>query len=74
MIVQTRQAFSLALFCGMILVMKFENLDKQVELLSIIVDGCKRHPAYRAIRPATGHCKPCVGMWQARQEMEDLGK
>ena len=74
MIVQTRPAFSLALFCGMILVMKFENLDKQVELLSIIVDGCKRHPAYRAIRPATGHCKPCVGMWQARQEMEDLGK
>ena len=74
MIVQTRPAFSLALFCGMILVMKVENLDKQVELLSIIVDGCKRHPAYRAIRPATGHSKPCIGMWQARQEMEDLGK
>ena len=74
MIVQTRPAFSLALFCGMILVMKVENLDKQVELLGIIVDGCKGHPAYNAIRPATGHCKPCVGMWWTRQEMEDLSK
>ena len=61
MIVQTRPAFSLALFCGMILVMRVENLDKQVELLSIIVDDCKRYPAYTAIRPATGHCKPVLG-------------
>ena len=54
--------------------MKVENLEKQVELLSILVDGCKKHPAYRAIRPATGNCKPCVEMWQARQELEDLDK
>ena len=54
--------------------MKVENLEKQVELLSILVDGCKKHPAYRVIRPATGHYKPCVEMWQARQELEYLDK
>ena len=54
--------------------MKTDNLEKQVKLLSILVDGCKKHPAYRAIRPATGRCKPCVDMWQARQELEELNK
>ena len=54
--------------------MKTEDLEKQVELLSVLVDGCKKHPAYRAIRPATGRCKPCVDMWQARQELEELNK
>ena len=54
--------------------MKVDDLEKQVELLSILVDGCKKHPAYRAIRPDTGHCKPGVEMWQARQELEDLDK
>ena len=60
-----RWSFSVAAF----LVMKTDNLEKQVKLLSILVDGCKKHPAYRAIRPATGRCKPCVDMWQARQDM-----
>ena len=55
--------------------MKNEDLEKQVELLSILADGCKKHPACRAIRPATGRCcKPCVDMWQARQELEELNK
>ena len=54
--------------------MKTDNLEKQVKLLSILVDGCKKHPAYRAIRLATGRCKPCVDMWQARQELEELNK
>ena len=54
--------------------MKVDGLEKQVDLLSILVDGCKKHPAYRAIRPATGLCKPCVEKWQARQELEDLDK
>ena len=52
--------------------MKTDNLEKQVKLLSILVDGCKKHPAYRAIRLATGRCKPCVDMWQARQGLEEL--
>ena len=54
--------------------MKTDNLEKQVKFLSVLVDGCKKHPAYRAIRPATGRCKPCVDMWQARQELEKLNK
>ena len=54
--------------------MKTDNLEKQVKLLSVLVDGCKKHPAYRAIRPATGRCKPCVDMWQAKQELEELNK
>ena len=60
--------------CGKVFTMKTDNLEKQVKLLSVLVDGCKKHPAYRAIRPATGRCKPCVVMWQARQELEDLNK
>ena len=43
--------------------------DRKIELLTILVDGCKRHPAYRAIRPAAGKCEPCVIMWKARSEL-----
>jgi hypothetical protein len=53
---------------------KTDNLERQVKLLSVLVDGCKKHPAYRAIRPATGRCKPCFYMWQARQELKELDK
>ena len=28
--------------------------DLKIELLTILADGCKKHPAYRALRPATG--------------------
>ena len=61
-------------FFWQVFTMKTDNLEKQVKLLSVLVDGCKKHPAYRAIRPATGRCKPCVDMWQARQELEELNK
>jgi hypothetical protein len=54
-------------FAAAFLVIKTDNLEKQVKLLSVLVDGCKKHPAYRAIRP-------CVDMWQARQELEELNK
>ena len=49
--------------------MNIEILEKQVDLLTVLVNGCKKHPAYRAIRPATGNCAPCVKMWQARIEL-----
>tara|TARA_B100001059_G_scaffold23704_1_gene19040 strand:+ start:1647 stop:1811 length:165 start_codon:yes stop_codon:yes gene_type:complete len=52
--------------------MKTEVLKKQIELLGILVNGCKRHPAYRAIRPATGRCEPCVKIWQAKLELRKL--
>ena len=72
--VTSNSAFALASFCDNILIMKVETLEKQVALLRILVDGCKKHPAYRAIRPATSRCKPCVEMWQARQELKELNK
>ena len=31
-----------------------ESLKKQVQLMRVLVTGCKKHPAYRAIRPITG--------------------
>jgi hypothetical protein len=54
--------------------MKTDNIEKQVKLLSVLVDGCKEHPAYTAIRPTTGRCKPRVDMEQARQKLEELDK
>ena len=49
-----------------------KKLLRKIELLEILVKGCRLHPAYRAIRPATGRCLPCVEMWSARQELNDL--
>ena len=49
-----------------------DNRDLKIELLTILAVGCKKHPAYRALRPATGMCKPCVRMWQARQKLQEL--
>lgn len=56
------------------MILQTDNLEKQFELLRILANGCKKHPAYRAIRPATGRCQPCVEMWWARQELEELNK
>jgi len=50
------------------------TLKEQVRLLKILVAGCKKHPAYRAIRPATGNCEPCAKMWKARLELNSLEK
>ena len=54
--------------------MDVESLKKQVQLMRVLVAGCKKHPAYRAIRPATGNCEPCVKMWTARLELNDMEK
>ena len=50
------------------------KLLRKIELLDILVKGCRVHPVYRAIRPATGRCLPCVEMWEARQELNDFEK
>ena len=52
--------------------MKTDNLEKQVKFLSVLVDGCKKHPAYRAIRKATERCEECVFVWQARVKLNKL--
>ena len=54
--------------------MDVENLKKQVQLFRVLVSGCKKHPAYRAIRPATGNCEPCVKMWRAQQALSSFEK
>ena len=48
------------------------KLEKEVELLKILAKGCKKHPAYRAIRKATERCEECVVVWQARMELNKL--
>ena len=45
------------------------KLEKQIELLGILAKGCKKHPAYRAIRKATGRCEECIYVWKARVEL-----
>lgn len=53
---------------------KYDMKEKEIIThSSILVEGCKKHSAYRAIRPATGKCAPCVKMWQARQALIALG-
>ena len=47
------------------------KLIQRVELLEVLAKGCRVHPAYRAIRPATGGCLPCVDMWEARKKLND---
>ena len=45
--------------------------QRQIELLKILAKGCKKHPAYRAIRKATERCEECVLVWQARVELNN---
>ena len=46
--------------------------QRLIDLLKILAKGCKKHPAYRAIRKATEQCEECVVVWQARVELYKL--
>jgi len=46
------------------------NGPRKIELLEILAEGCRVHPAYRARRAATQQCKPCVVVWEARCELK----
>ena len=46
--------------------------QRKVELLKILAEGCRKHPAYRARRPATGNCQRCVVVWSARLELNNI--
>ena len=48
--------------------------QRQIKLLKILAKGCKKHPAYRAIRKATQRCEECVYVWEARVELNTLEK
>ena len=49
-----------------------DKLERKLELLKILVKGCKKHPAYRAIRKASERCEECVVVWQARVDLNVL--
>ena len=46
--------------------------NRKIELLTILAEGCRKHPAYRARRPATGRCRECGVVWNARLELNDM--
>ena len=52
--------------------MNNRKLERQIDLLKILVKGCKKHPAYRAIRKATERCEECVVVWQARVKLNEM--
>ena len=52
--------------------MKININQRQIELLKILAKGCKKHPAYRAVRKASERCEECVVVWQARVELNEL--
>ena len=52
--------------------MKQNTELRQIVLLKILAKGCKKHPAYRAIRKATERCEECVIIWKATVELDTL--
>ena len=52
--------------------MKEDIYQRQIKLLKILAKGCKKHPAYRAIRKATGRCEECVVIWNARVKLDKI--
>ena len=46
--------------------------QRLIDLLKILAKGCKKYPAYRAVRKATERCEECVFFWQARVELNKL--
>ena len=49
-----------------------QQLNRKIELLRILAEGCRKHPAYRARRAATQRCQECVVVWNARIELNDM--
>jgi hypothetical protein len=46
--------------------------SRQIELLTILAEGCKKHPAYRARRRPGVECVPCAEMWEARAALNEI--
>ena len=49
-----------------------QQLNRKIEILRILAEGCRKHPAYRARRAATQRCQECVVVWNARIELNDM--
>ncbi len=52
--------------------MSEDQSKRKIELLQILAEGCRKHPAYRARRAATQRCQECVVVWDARLELNDM--
>ena len=52
--------------------MNADQSYRNIKLLKILAEGCRKHPAYRARRPATGRCEECVVVWNARLELNQM--
>lgn len=52
--------------------MSNDTLIKNIELLEVLVEGCRTHPACRARRSATGNCTNCVVVLTAQQQLKEL--
>ena len=46
--------------------------EATIKNLRILAEGCRTHPAYRARRPASGNCEPCMRMYEARLRLNAL--
>ena len=46
--------------------------QRKIELLQILAEGCRKHPAYCARRAATQRCQECVVVWNERLELNDM--
>ncbi len=49
-----------------------EKTEATIKNLRILAEGCRTHPAYRARRRATGRCEPCMRMYEARLQLNEL--
>jgi hypothetical protein len=51
-----------------------EREKRKIELLEILSEGCRKHPAYRARRKVRIFCEDCVQLWNARVELTLLNE
>ena len=52
--------------------MEDDKSSRKIKPLKILAEGCRKHPACRARRPATQRCPECVAVWNARLELNDM--
>jgi hypothetical protein len=51
-----------------------ERDKRKIELLEILSEGCRKHPAYSARRKGSISCEGCVQLWNARVELTLLNE
>ena len=51
-----------------------DKSQQKIELLQILAEGCRKHPAYRARKTATQRFQECVVVWNARLELNEVNQ